>query len=219
MLPVTTSTFERPVAPVATVRPVGADARRGTPSAPTAAVITPSLPTWDSLRSERAAALAELDGDDARDAHVSRYLGLDRDQLAAMVYDRSSAFSLEQRRGARQQLEQNDREFIDRAAELASVSGDQRVLLNAQIELQRLKLPIERALPKGEAVTSIEELEKRVAETTVQLGNAPLSITLRYPNSRAASGGGGLPMPDSESIGKVLPGATRVALLYRESLF
>lgn len=210
-----THVFE--VAPIIRVRPVGVARTDPDPSALLAQLQAANAGARASLQQERANALAELK--DAPDAagNTNRFRGLDRDQLASMVYDRSGTFSLSERRGAQSQLEANDRVYLDRAKELADVSGDERVLLHAVLELEQSKSPIERALPATEKAPSIIELKEQIAEKTAEFGGGPVGISLRYPNGLV--GEGGLPMPASLGTSAVSPGATRVALLYRESLF
>lgn len=214
------SVIDRPVTAVSVVSQVRRGAERDGQQPPLSAVRElATAPTWEGLRRDRAEALAELEGTDGLfDANTSRYLGLDRDQLSAMVYDRNRAFGLDERRSAQRQLQQNDRAYLDRASELSEISGDDRVLLTAQIELERLKSPIERAVPKAEQGPGLADMRQQLADKTAERGGTPLSISLRYPNGWAAAGER-QQFPDSESAAKVSPGATRVALMYRESLF
>ncbi|MDO9382233.1 MAG: hypothetical protein Q7T86_05150 [Hyphomicrobiaceae bacterium] len=218
-MPITATTtlapFYLPVTPASVVRPVAptVDLRR-----PQTAPAAPNVISVDGLRQARSDALAELqNARDAEDSNTTRYLALERDQLAAMVFDRNGVYALGERRSAQRQLETNDRVFLDRAAELSGISGDDRVLLNARLDLERSKSAIERAVPKNEMV-STAALEQQLASATKEQGGNPVTISLRYPNGWAASGEG-LPMPRAETVGNVSPGATRVALLYRESLF
>lgn len=219
-MPITATTslvpYYVPVTPAPVVRPVApaVDLRR-----PQATPAAPNVVSVDGLRQARRDALAELqDAPDAEDSSdTTRYLGLERDQLASMVFDRAGAYSLGERRSAQRQLDANDRVFLDRAAELSEISGDDRVLLNARLDLERSKSAIERAVPKFEMV-STTALEEQLASATKEQGGNPVSISLRYPNGWAASGGG-FSASNESGVSNVSPGATRMALLYRESLF
>lgn len=204
-----------PQAPVAL--PVGPPPEQSRSPAPAVAKLTP-VSLVDGLRQARADALAELqNAPDVEDSNARRYLGLDRDQLAAMVFDRKQVYSIGERRSAQRQLETNDRAYLDRASELATISGDERVVLNARLEIELSKSAIERAVPRSDAVDTAA-LQAKIAEKTAQLGGSPASISLRYPNGWAASGND-VPSSDRLGAGHVLPGAARLALLYRESLF
>lgn len=204
-----------PVTPAPVVRPVAPAIDLRQPQATPAA---PNVVSVDGLRQARRDALAELqDASGEDDSNTSRYLGLERDQLASMVFDRNGVYSVGERRSAQRQLETNDRIYLDRAAELSQISGDDRVLLNARLDLERSKSAIERAVPKSEMV-SITALEEQLASATKERDGNPVSISLRYPNGWAASGRG-FPASNEPGVSNVSPGATRVALLYRESLF
>lgn len=183
--------------------------------------VVPDQPSpSDVLRTVRAETLAELTAPHADGAEVSasRFRGLDRDQLASMVYDRQSGISLAERRGALKQLEENDRVFLDRALELAEISGDDRVRLSAELQLAEAKGAIERAVPKSEEGPSPALLRQQIAAKTAEFGGAPVGISLRYPNGLVAEDKA-LPLPDSLGVSNVSPGATRAALAYRESMF
>lgn len=212
-------TFDRPVTPVPAVRQVVAERPKN--EAPLSSSLERKLiaPTWDSLRKIRSEALAELEADGGYDNNATRYLSLDRDQLAAMVYDRTETFGTEERRSAWRQLKQNDDAFLSRATELADISGDERVLLNARIELESLKLPIERALPKDAEAVNVAELSQRLNRKTAEFGGAPVSITLRYPSGWGAAGADRQASSGDDAISRASPGAARVAQLYRESYF
>lgn len=184
-------------------------------------LISDPPPPSDVMRKARADALAELaeSGEQtASEFNATRFRGLDRDQLAGMAFDRSGSYSVDIRRGALKQLQSNDRVFLDRARELAEISGDDRVRLNAELELEQSKGAIERAVPKGEEGPSPSLLRRQVAEKTTELGGAPVGISLRYPNGWTAEEKS-LSLPDSLGVNNISPGATRVALMYRESLF
>lgn len=206
-----------PVTPAAAVRPVASKVDQDRSPAREDAKSAP-VPSVDDLRRARADALAELqNAPDTEESNTPRYLGLDRDQLASIVFDRNQAYSVGERRSAQRQLDGNDRVYLDRAAELSRISGDDRVLLNAKLELERSKSPIERAVPRSEAVDTAA-LHEKIAAKTLELGGSPSSISLRYPSGWAAAHND-MPMPDSPGISNVSPGAARLALLYRESLF
>lgn len=211
-------TIDRPVTPVAAVRQIVADRPKSETPAPALPDRKPVAATWDSLRKIRSDALAELESPGGFDENTTRYLSLDRDQLATMVYDRTATYGTQERRSAWRQLQQNDEAFLSRANELAEISGDERVLLNAQIELETLKLPIERALPKEAASASVAELSQRLARKTAELGGAPVSITLRYPSGWGAAGADRQTAGDP-AASMASPGAARVARIYRESQF
>lgn len=209
------TTYYSTVLPVVPVEPVVA--RQS--SAPTVSVVPNASSSLDSLRKARADALAELQApSDEKPDPRTYYRGLDRDQLASMVYDRQSRFSLGERRSAQSQLQANDTTFLDRAKELTDISGDERVLLNAQLVLEQAKSPIERAVPRSEAGPSILELGQQIAEATAELGGEPVGISLSYPNGWAGAPVK-LGLPDESAAANVSPGATRMALRYRESLF
>lgn len=203
-----------PVTPASPVRAVGSAEQRRTQAAAQPVVVLSA----GGLQQARAAALAELaQAPDAEDTNTTRYLGLDRDQLAAMVFDRNEVYSLSERRSAQRQLQTNDNAYLGRATELSEISGDDRVLLNAKLQLERSKSTIERAVAKSDAV-DMARLQQRIAERTDDLGGGRVAISLRYPNGWASSGEA-LPLPAGLGNNKVSPGATRMALLYRESLF
>lgn len=208
-----------PVTPAAVVRLVTPAFDQRRKDQPLAAPAQDSgILSADALRQARADALAELeDAGDAADTNTTRYLALDRDQLASMVFDRKQAYSLGERRSAQRQLELNDRVFLDRADELSSISGDDRVALQARLDLERSKSAIERATPKFDAV-DVKSLQQQLADKTAASGGDPVSITLHYPNGWAASGKA-LPLPEDSAASRVSAGATRVALQYRESLY
>jgi len=211
-------TIDRPVTPVPALRQVVAE--RAKSEAPLAGSLErkSNAPTWDSLRKIRSEALAELESEGGYDENTTRYLSLDRDQLASMVFDRTATFGADERRSAWRQLQRNDEAFLSRANELADISGDERVLLNAQIELETLKLPIERALPKDAAAVNVAELTQRLSRKTAEFGGAPVSISLRYPSGWGAVGADRQAASDN-AISKASPGAARVAQIYRESYF
>jgi hypothetical protein len=202
--------YVHPAAPVARVRTQVADAVPARAEAQRQVADAPSSSQRD-LRAARAEALAELRNVPSTLVSPNRLNGLDRDQLSTMVYDRDGRYSLEERSGALARLEARDREFLDRARDLARISGDERVLHEAVIALEGSKSPVERAVPDGEAVPDVSALRRRSAALTAQLGGAPVSVSLRYPDD--------LSHASARPFNAASPGADRVAQIYRDSLF
>jgi hypothetical protein len=196
-----------PVAPVARVRVRTADeaAPARDDSLP---VGSEGTSRWsDDLRRQRSEALSELQGVTPSATNLVRKL--DRQQLAAMVYDRDGRFAVEQRSSALAQMQANDREFLERARDLASASGDDRVFYRAVIELEDAKSAVERAMPEGETGPDVSALRRDIAARTTELAGAPASLSLHYPN--------GLAPPARAAVASaVSPGAARVAQVYRD---
>ncbi len=202
-----------PVAPVVRVRARTADETTPVREASLPVASEGTMRWSDDLRRQRSEALAELQGALPAKSSVNPLRQLDREQLAAMVYDRDDRFPREQRRAALAVLESNDREFMERARDMTRASGDDRVLLAALIDLEDAKSAIERAVPEGEPARDVAALRHDLAARTADLGGAPASLSLRYPN-------GLTPPPREPVVSAASPGATRVAQAYRdETLF
>lgn len=217
LLSATDFALARPVTSVPAVRQVVPARGWQVPVVPVPAARDVVAPTWESLRKIRSETLAELETDGGFDENASRYLALERDQLASMAYDRNQVYAVEERRSAWRQLQENDTAFLARAGELADISGDERVLLQAQIDLETMKSPIERAVPKDSAGPTVAELTQRMTARTAEFSGTPVSISLRYPSGWGASGADRSSATDAEA--KVSAAAARVVQAYRESLF
>lgn len=201
-----------PVAPVVRVRSRAADDAAFSHN-DQLSIGSEAASRWsDNLRRQRSDALAELKDVAPSNEDVSQLRRLDREQLAAMVYDRDGRFSLEQRRGALAQLDQNDRDFLQRARDMAEASSDDRVLNMALVDLEMSKSPIERAVPLGSESLDVAALRRDVAMRTRELGGAPQSLSLHYPS--------GFTAPDSDAPANAASaGAVRITSLYRDALF
>lgn len=208
----TAAHYVMPVAPVVRIR-----ARTGdeTPAHDDKlAAAGDDVARWTTrLQRHRSDALAELAVATPSRSGLERVRTLHREQLAAMVYDQDGRFSLDERSSALARLQSNDREFLQRAGDMAQASGDERVLQAALIELEEAKTPIERALPTGEQAPDVAALRRSLASRTLELGGAPASLSLAYPNGFAAQAA------PAALAAVASPGAAHVTQLYRDSLF
>lgn len=198
-----------PVVPVVRVRSRSADEAVSSRDSQLPAG-SDAVSRWsENLRRQRSEALAELQDVASPTSGVNHLRRLDREQLAAMVYDRDGRFPLDQRRGALDQLDRNDREFLQRAREMAAASSDDRVLNAALIELEMAKSPIELALPSGSESVDVAALRRDIAVRTNEFGGGPASLSLSYPNGFAAPAA-------NAPANAASPGAARIAGLYRD---
>lgn len=208
-----------PVQPVAPVHRVTRDAAQSFKPIDEANTPKPEKKALalEELRNTRAEVMKELSESKAA-APSHRFQGLDRDQLASIVFDRSGAYSLEERASVKQLVDTNDEAFLGRARELSDISGDERVFLRAQIDLEKSKSVLERAVPDAEKPVDIDGLKRTLDELNAAVG-APVGISLSYPNGLRSSGAPNLPLPNRDDASRVSAGATRAALVYREAGF
>lgn len=208
-----------PVQPVAPVHRVSRDGAHDDAKSNKDAGAAQSKKTASAaeLRNARAEVMEELSGQQ-ENASARRFLGLDRDQLASIVFDRGGGYSVAERASIKKLIDSNDEAFLGRARELSDISGDERVFLKAQIDLEKSKSALERAVPEREEKVDIASLERKVDALNKEVG-APVGITLSYPNGLQSFGAPSLPLPNRDDAANVSAGATRAALVYREAGF